>query len=121
MAEHNIFGKEEEETAADYLKKQGYIIRHRNWRRGHLELDIVAFKDDELIVAEVKTRRNTDFALPEAAVDKRKIRRTVSAADAYIRYFQLDTPVRFDIITVVGEKGNFCIEHIREAFFPPMW
>ena len=56
MAEHNELGKAGETAAVAYLEARGYVIRHRNWRKGHLELDIVAAKDNELIVVEVKTR-----------------------------------------------------------------
>lgn len=121
MAEHNELGKVGENAAVVYLEDNGYLIRHRNWRKGHLELDIVAVKDNELIVVEVKTRSNTQFAQPEDAVDLPKIKRTVRAADTYIKLFQLDTPVRFDIITVVGNKDKFKIEHIKEAFYPPLF
>ena len=107
MAKHNDLGKAGENAAAAYLEKEDYLIRHRNWRKGHFELDIVAAKDNELVVVEVKTRSNTEFAQPEDAVDVPKIRRTVRAADTYIKLFQIDIPVRFDIITVVGEDGNF--------------
>ena len=149
MAEHNLLGKAGEDAAVDYLERHDYVIRHRNWRKGHFELDIVAAKDNELIVIEVKTRSNTLFAEPEDAVDLPKIRRTVRAADTYIRLFQIDSPqdavtpqkirrtviaadtyiklfqidepVRFDIITVIGKTGNFRIEHIKEAFYPPLF
>lgn len=121
MATHNELGKSGENAAAAYLEKKGYVIRHRNWRKGHFELDIVAAKDGELIVVEVKTRSNTEFARPEDAVTLPKIRRTVRAADAYIKIFQLDSPVRFDIITVVGDEGNFEVEHLKEAFYPPLF
>ncbi len=30
-------------------------------------------------------------------------------------------PVRFDIITAVGDIGAFKTEHIKEAFYPPMF
>jgi len=120
MADHNSLGKAGEDAAVSYLLQHNYIIRHRNWRRGHLELDIVAAKNDELIIIEVKTRKNTTFALPHEAVNMQKIRRTVLATDTYIKVFQLDNPVRFDIITVVGDESNFQIEHIKEAFYPPM-
>lgn len=121
MALHNELGKEGEQAACEYLEQNGYVIRHRNWRRGHLELDIVAAKDNLLIVVEVKTRRDTLFAQPEEAVTMQKIKRTVRATDTYLRLFQLDVPVRFDIITVVGQPGNFQINHIQEAFLPPIF
>lgn len=121
MAKHNDLGKDGENAAVTYLENHGYIIRHRNWRKGHFELDIVAAKANELIVVEVKTRSNTLFTQPQDAVTLSKIKRTVRAADAYIKLFQLDVPVRFDIITVTGTKDNFKIEHIKEAFFPPLF
>lgn len=121
MAAHNKLGKEGEEAASAYLSSRGYRIRHRNWHVGKLELDIIAEKDGELIVVEVKTRRNTRFGLPEEAVTERKIRRIVLATDAYVKRFAIDLPVRFDIITVTGIQPPFSIEHIEEAFLSPVW
>lgn len=121
MAAHNTLGKLGEEAAANYLLKHNYVIRHRNWRKGSLELDIVAAKNNELIIIEVKTRKDVVFALPQDAVTEKKIRRTVLAADIYIKFFGIDAPVRFDIITAVGREGNFQIEHLKEAFYPPIW
>ena len=34
---------------------------------------------------------------------------------------RIDVPVRFDIITAVGDAGAFEIEHIKEAFYPPVF
>lgn len=121
MAKHNELGKAGEEEAALYLENEGYTICHRNWHSGRRELDIVARKDNELIVVEVKTRRNDEFGNPEEAVTGRKIRSIVASTDVYLKKFGIDLPVRFDIITVVGTKPPFQIEHIREAFFPPIW
>lgn len=121
MATHNILGKAGEDAAVDYLKHNGYVIRDRNWRKNHLELDIIATKDDELTVIEVKTRSNTTFSEPQDAVDQQKIRRIVIATDAYIKHFGIDAAVHFDIITVIGETGSFKIEHIKDAFYPPLF
>lgn len=121
MGTHNELGKEGEEAAAAYLRGNGYSILHRNWHSGRKELDIIAEKDRELVIVEVKTRRNEEFGSPEDAVTPRKIRNIVASADAYIKHFVIDLPVRFDIITVVGTQPPFDIEHIEEAFFPPIW
>ena len=110
MAEHNELGKAGETAAVAYLEARGYVIRHRNWRKGHLELDIVA-----------ATRSSNDVMQPEDAVTHQKIKNTVRAADTYIKLFQIDAPVRFDIITAIGRTGNFKIEHIKEAFYPPLF
>lgn len=121
MAVHNALGKAGEDAAAAYLERNGYTLRDRNWRKNHLEIDIVAAKDGLLVVVEVKTRRNTDYTEPQDAVDQRKIRRIVTATDAYIKQHNLNVSVRFDIITAVGEADSFRIEHIRDAFYPPMF
>lgn len=119
MAEHNEFGKSGEDLAADYLTGEGYLVRDRNWRSGRKELDIVAEKDGVLVVVEVKTRRSIRYGRPEDAVTMPKIRRTVMAADAYVRYNRLDMPVRFDIISIVESSGY--LEHIEDAFRSPLW
>lgn len=121
MAKHNELGKEGENAAAEYLMSKGYSIRHRNWHSGKRELDIVAQKDGELIVVEVKTRRNEEFGKPEEAITDRKIRNIIISTETYIKRFEIDLPVRFDIITVTGTEPPFHIEHIQEAFLPPVW
>ncbi len=119
MAERNEIGKEGEALARKYLEERGYTISHTNWRWHHYELDIVAVKENELVVVEVKARAADYLVEPEKAVDAGKIRRIVAAADAYVRLFDLDLPVRFDIILLVGHKGSYQIEHIEDAFYAP--
>ncbi len=119
MAQHNKLGKSGEEYAAEYLISRGYIIRDINWVSGKLELDLVAYRDNTLIIVEVKTRANTDFAYPEEAVTLNKIRNIIRATDAYIRLFDINLDVRFDIISIVGKEPPFEIEHIEDAFYPP--
>ena len=118
MAKHIDLGKAGEDAAVKYLERNGFVIRHRNWRNGHLELDIVAYKDGTIRVIEVKTRASDDFADPMSAVDRTKRKRLLKAADAYIKIFNLDVPVFFDVITLVGSEGIFNIEYVEEAFNP---
>ena len=56
MAKHNIFGQKGENAAFEALLAKGYLIRDRNWRSGKNEIDIVAEKDNRIIVVEVKSR-----------------------------------------------------------------
>ncbi|MBQ4519639.1 MAG: YraN family protein [Bacteroidaceae bacterium] len=121
MSEHYELGKKGEEEAANFLTKKGFYIMHRNWRCGKLELDIVARDGDEIVFVEVKTRRNTYFGYPDEAIDDRKIRRIVSAAGAYVRYYSINLPIRYDVVSVIGMEPPFEIEHVPDAFFPPMW
>ena len=121
MAAHNELGKEGEDEAVRYLEAKGYRICHRNWRSGRKELDIVAEHKGELVVVEVKTRRNQIYGTPEESISEAKIRRIVSSADAYIRKFHIDLPVRFDIISLTGMEKPLQVEHITDAFYPPIW
>lgn len=121
MAAHNELGKEGEHLAATYLTEKGYCILHRNWFAGKRDLDIVAQKGNELIIVEVKTRRNNLFGIPSDALTNRKIHNIISATDAYIKQYQIDIPVRFDVITIIGSHPPYQIEHIPNAFLPPLW
>ncbi|NIF05828.1 YraN family protein [Chryseobacterium sp. Tr-659] len=117
MASHNDFGKIAEDMAADYLKKNGYKILTRNFRFQKAEVDIIAEKDDLLIIVEVKARSTDAFMLPQEAVTKTKIKSIVSAVNHYLEEFDKHNEVRFDIISVLpDEKRNLTIEHIADAF-----
>ena len=121
MALHHDYGNLGEEIAAEYLKAKGYVIHQMHWRTGHKELDIVAETDGTLVVVEVKARRNSIFCKPEDVLSVNKMRRIVLAADAYVRYHRIDLPVRFDLITVVGDPRNPRITHYEKAFTSPVW
>ncbi len=113
-------GREGEAAARAFLQQKGYQVLHTNWRFHHYELDIVAVHDGELVIVEVKTRSEAPLLDPEDAVNEKKIMRTVAAADAYMRKFEYEMPVRFDLITVLKDVTGYHIqEHIEDAFFPP--
>lgn len=118
MAEHNALGIRGEEVAVAHLLGKGYSIRERNWRCGHKEVDIIASTPTELVFVEVKTRRNEEVSTALAAVDAQKRRHIIRAADVYVRMHQLDMPVRFDIITLVGTAPDFTIDHLEDAYHP---
>ncbi len=117
---HNIkLGKLGEDLATDYLVSKGYTIFERNWRNHHKEIDIIAFDGKMLVIVEVKTRQTDDFGTPDLAVDRRKQRLLIAAANAYIFRHNIDYETRFDIITVVVKEGQEPnIEHLEDAFYP---
>lgn len=117
MADHNDFGKIAEDLAADYLQKNGYKILVRNFRFQKAEIDIIAEKDNQIIVVEVKARSTDAFMLPQEAVTRTKIKLIVSAVNHYLEEFDRNNEVRFDIITVLpDEKRKLIIDHIPDAF-----
>lgn len=120
MADHNDLGELGEQRAQAYLHAKGFKIRHTKWRTGKLELDIVAEKDGWLIIVEVKTRSTDTFEAPEEAITNRKIHNIINATHEYIHAFDWQGYTRFDVISVIPEGQNFRIDHIEDAFLPPV-
>ena len=118
-------GKFGEDTAAVYLKKNGYRIVDRNVHVSHNEIDIIARDRYYLVFVEVKTRRTdstlySDFGTPASAVTRSKQQKTVEAARKYLattKYAKLQP--RFDVIEVYVDKNEsnvININHIINAF-----
>lgn len=123
MAFHNQVGKWGEEVARDYLLARGYTIMAQNERVNNIEIDIIAMKDDRIIFVEVKTR-STHFTDPLDAIDSRKMTRLVKAVDAYVRTMNIPHDPQIDLIAVIGApngpRDQLTIEHIPDAFLPPL-
>jgi putative endonuclease len=118
MAKHNQLGQLGEEMAVNHIQDKGYYIVARNYRYRKAEIDIIARKDDVLVVIEVKTRSTTDFGNPQDFVKRGQIKRLVEAVDNYIAEHELSLEVRFDIIAIIVGRGKyFQIEHLENAFY----
>ena len=100
MAFHNELGKKGEELAKEFLQKNGYTILESNFVFQKAEIDIIAQKDDALIVVEVKTRSSVDFGNPQDFVSPKKIKLLVKAIDEYVNLKNIDLSIRFDIICI---------------------
>lgn len=119
MAKHLDLGRKGESLAKAHLEKAGYEIMDENWTHGHLEVDIIAYKDKVIIFTEVKTRTGNFFGEPEDFVDKRKQKLLVEAAEEYVYLMNHQGEVRFDIISVLFDrKDNYTLKHIEDAFWP---
>lgn len=116
MAKHNLIGEEGERIAVEYLKANGYIIYHTNWRLGRLEIDIIAEDGLELVFIEVKTRSSIEYGRPEEFVDEKKELALLTAADVYVRDFSIEVDVRFDIISVLIQGNSTKINHLVDSF-----
>ena len=120
MAAHNELGEWGEEKAAEYLIKKGFYIRHRDWKSGHRDIDLVAIDEDStiLLFVEVKTRQTDFYGSPDEAVDREKRKNLLAAAHEYILAYHMGwIEQRFDIISVVGTNDdNVKITHIEDAF-----
>ena len=109
-------GKWGEDFATNFLLQNGYSLVERNVRFKKYEVDIIAKKDDELIVVEVKARITAEIGEPWRAVTKSKQRQIITVADYYVQKNQIDKDVRFDIISIVHNSYRTNLEHIIGAF-----
>lgn len=110
------FGKMGEQMTAKHLTDKGYIILEHNYRRGHLEIDLIALDGDELVIVEVKSRAYDNILQPEAAVDHKKRQALIRLANEYVKSHNRKENVRFDIITVVSKEGGAEIKHLKNAY-----
>lgn len=110
-----MLGKEKEQLASEYLKKQNVTIIEQNYYTRGGELDLIGVDHGALVFFEVKYRRSDAYGSAADAVDIRKCKRMVKAA----RYYMLthgkkeaQTDCRFDVIAMDGDR----IEWIQNAF-----
>ena len=102
---------------------KGYRLRHRNWRAGRGELDLVMQQRGETVFVEVKARSSSDFGGAVGAVGGDKQRVLVRTAAAYLsRHGLWERPCRFDLVTVQRRRGlvPWTIRHYRNAFQPEL-
>ncbi len=117
MADFHNTGKKGEALAVAYFKAHDYEILETNWQSNHQEVDIIACRDDVLVIAEVKTRKSAFFGDPETFVTRHKQKMLIKAANHYITSKGLDKNVRFDIISVILRGDQHHLKHIEDAFY----
>lgn len=113
-------GERGEDAAAAYLERAGMTVVERNWRCSAGEVDIVALDGDSIVLVEVKTRKSTSKGTPEDAITPAKQRRYARLAEAYVQHAgAAETPVRFDVVTLlVISADRALLRHHRAAFVP---
>lgn len=111
-------GAKGEQLAAEYLTAAGYTILEKNWRIGHLEVDIIASNNTMLVIVEVKTRKSNALGEPEEFVTIQKQQNLIRAANYYVQKFNITKEVRFDIVSIILKNGEQKINHIPNAFKP---
>lgn len=114
------FGKFGEGIAAKYLVNKGFELVSQNYNCVAGEIDIIAFKDDLLIIVEVKTRSKIDSEETLLSVTKAKQRKISRATADFIEKNQqyAEYIIRFDIITVVKHpyREEYTVDHYDNAF-----
>ncbi len=114
MFKTNIqIGKQGENIAADYLKKQGYKILETNKRFSRFcEIDIIAQDRDTLVFIEVKTRSSDKFGVPEEAITRSKYNNIKTGLFTYLQENPNYKKYRIDVISIIL-KPKVEIKHLR--------
>ena len=69
-------------------------------------MDLVLFRDGEIVFCEVKARRSERYGTAAEAVDWRKQRRIRSLAVRWLEANDRRGRIRFDVATVTGVEVN---------------
>ena len=114
------WGKEAEEIAVNYLTSEGYTIRETNWRFGnHIEIDIIAQEGNTIIFVEVKARKG-DFISPEETITPAKMKKIIKGGNIYLQQLPHLFSYRLDVITILGTPDHYTLNHLPDAFLPPL-
>lgn len=114
----NPTGKLGEDLATEFLKKQGYKILERNFRKGYGEIDIIAIDHDVLVFVEVKTRTSDAFGAPSEAIGYYKMQTLTRGAYFYKSLHpELPEALRIDAVSVMVNGKENKIELIKNISF----
>ena len=105
--------------ACDFLETQGHQILDRNWRTGHLELDIISEAADGVHFVEVKARTApvTTTVMDQVNVVKQK--RISAAAGQYLNKKHLEgKEVFFDVVSVLFDGPETVVRYFPQAWIP---
>lgn len=115
-----LLGRRGEDVACGFLEGMGHRILRRNYRSGHLEIDIISTDGNGVHFVEVKSRTAPVETDPEEKVDALKQKKICAAALRYLASGRTtgDREVFFDIISVVFEGGSHTLRYFPEAWIP---
>jgi putative endonuclease len=112
-----VLGKEGERIAEQYLKRKGYRLVERNFRCSAGEVDLIVLDRRVIVFVEVKTRTGHGFGTPLEAVQPRKQRKMMQAAQFFLSQKKLhQRDARFDVVGISWPGREPMVEHIENAF-----
>lgn len=122
MKGKNALGRHGEDETCQYLIDHGHTILERNWRYGHLEIDIISLAGDGIHFVEVKSRTAPVQGEPQEAVTASKQRHIASAAGKYMsmkqKYLGRDLEVWFDVAAITYDGAQVEFRYFPAAYVP---
>lgn len=115
-----LTGRWGEQVAAEYLKKKGYRLVGLNYSCRLGEIDVIAKDRRYIVFAEVKLRKNADFAQAREFVTRSKQLKLIKTASLWLAENPTKLQPRFDVIEIYGapdvRAADIVINHIENAF-----
>lgn len=116
-------GRRGEDVACEFLINKGHIIVDRNFRAGHLEIDIISLDGNGVHFVEVKSRVAPVAVSPEENVTVSKQRKVADAALRYLhtakdKRISTELDVNFDVVAVTFDGGEEIVEWFPNAYYP---
>lgn len=115
-------GRKGEDIACRFLESKGHTILERNWRYGHLEIDIISFDAEGIHFVEVKTRRLSIQAPPQENVNHIKQARIAKAALKFLKTGKGlpfgNFECMFDVVAVTFDGDKPRTEWFPQAYIP---
>jgi putative endonuclease len=108
-----------EEVAVQYLEEKGYRIIAQNWYCTTGELDIIAEDLSQLVIVEVRSKREgSKYGTALEAITPSKIKQVRKTASYYLyKTGNSEGSIRFDVIAITtNDHGTSHINHIEGAF-----
>lgn len=99
MKDKRKLGQKYENEATKILEKNGYEVLETNYYSKFGEIDIIAKKNNLLVIIEVKYRKNTFYGEGIESIDSLKLRRILETTKQYMCENNIENmDIRFDCI-----------------------
>ena len=116
---NKIIGNRGETIARKYLEHNNYTVIGQNYHSGHLEIDLIARRNNQLVFIEVKTRIKNRESLTENPLNKWQ---TANLKRAIVDYcyknrVNFDT-VHLDLIVILINQSRKTadLKHYQDVF-----
>ena len=115
--DRHALGQSAEDAACAWAVARGFVPLARNVRYRFGELDLVLRDGATLVFVEVRRRKASRFGDGAASIDRRKRRRLILAARAWLaRRRDGEAACRFDVASVRADGDALYVDWIRDAF-----
>jgi len=116
-------GAAAEQLALEFLMREGYQPVSRNYRCRQGEIDLIVFRESDLVFVEVRSKSRRDYGMPVETIDYQKQRKISYTATLFLQQNPRWNCFygRFDVISVLWDELDEKtkqprIEWIQDAF-----